>query len=161
MEFRLGRHEFGADELVVMAIVNRTPDSFYDRGATFAEDAALVAVARAVAAGVARESVLVDAGCDMGKNTRQSLELVRRLDEIVACGWPVLASLSRKDFVGETLDLPVDQRLLGTLATTAVAAWHGAQVFRAHDAAPTRQTLDMVASIQGTRQPAACVRGLA
>jgi dihydropteroate synthase len=116
---------------------------------------------RAAAVGVRRESILVDPGCDMGKNTRHSLEAVRRLDELVATGWPVLAALSRKDFVGETLDLPADQRLTGTLATTAVSAWLGARVFRAHDVAATRLTLDMVASIRGTRQPAACVRGLA
>jgi dihydropteroate synthase len=284
---RLGRRTFGDDETVVMAIVNRTPDSFYDRGATFSDDAALAAVdravaegagiidvggvkagpgaevdaaeeirrtasfvaavrarhdvvisvdtwraevgrvacaegagllndawgghdpelaavaaefgvglvcthtggaaprtrphrvqyddvvadivastvaeaERAVALGVPRESVLVDPGHDFGKNTRHSLEATRRLPELVATGWPVLVSLSRKDFVGETLDIaaPTD-RLTGTLATTAVSAWLGARVYRAHDVAATRQTLDMVASIAGTRPPAVARRGLA
>ncbi|MDA8434441.1 MAG: dihydropteroate synthase [Actinomycetales bacterium] len=287
MPLRLGRHTFGDDETVVMAIVNRTPDSFYDRGATFSDDAALAAVdravaegagiidiggvkagpgaavdaaeeirrtasfvaavrarhdvvisvdtwraevgrvacaegadllndawgghdrglaavaaefgvglvcthtggatprtrphrvqyddvvadivastvaeaERAVALGVPRESVLVDPGHDFGKNTRHSLEATRRLPELVATGWPVLVSLSRKDFVGETLDIaaPTD-RLTGTLATTAVSAWLGARVYRAHDVAATRQTLDMVASIAGTRPPAVARRGLA
>ena len=62
---------------------------------------------RAVAAGVAPESVVIDPAHDFGKNTFHSLELTRRLDEMVATGWPVLVSLSNKDFVGETLDLPV------------------------------------------------------
>ncbi|WP_222267692.1 dihydropteroate synthase [Modestobacter marinus] len=115
----------------------------------------------AVAAGVDRERVLVDPGHDFGKNTRHSLEATRRLDELVATGWPVLVALSNKDFVGETLDLPVDQRLTGTLAATAVSAWLGARVFRAHDVAPTRQVLDMVASIRGDRPPTRTVRGLA
>jgi dihydropteroate synthase len=115
----------------------------------------------AVSAGVERERVLVDPGHDFGKNTRHSLEATRRLDELVATGWPVLVALSNKDFVGETLDLPVDQRLTGTLAATAVSAWLGARVFRAHDVAPTRQVLDMVASIRGDRPPARTVRGLA
>jgi dihydropteroate synthase len=117
---------------------------------------------RAVALGVSRESVLVDPGHDFGKNTRHSLEATRRLPELVATGWPVLVSLSRKDFVGETLDVaaPAD-RLVGTLAATAVSAWLGARVYRAHDVAATRQTLDMVASIAGTRQPAVARRGLA
>jgi dihydropteroate synthase len=115
---------------------------------------------RAVAAGVRREGILIDPTHDFGKTTAHSLELTRRLDELVATGWPVLVALSRKDFVGETLDLPVDERLPGTLAATAVAVWHGAQVFRAHDVAATRQVVDMVASIRGLRPPAAPRRGL-
>jgi dihydropteroate synthase len=284
---RLGTRRFGPEDLVVMAIVNRTPDSFYDRGATFDEVAALGAVdravaegadivdiggvkagpgavvdaaeeirrtasfvaavrtrhpgvvisvdtwraevaravcaegadlvndawggvdpelvevaaahgagyvcthagglaprtrphrveypdvvadvvrrtadlaARAVAAGVRPDGVLVDPGHDFGKNTRHSLEVTRRLDELVALGWPVLVSLSNKDFVGETLDRPVPERLVGTLAATAVSAWLGARVFRAHNVAETRQTLDMVAAIRGTRPPAVARRGLA
>ena len=287
MPLRLGRRTFGDHETVVMAIVNRTPDSFYDKGSTYSDEAALAAVDRAVdegagivdiggvkagpgaevdaaeeirrtvslvtairarhdvvisvdtwraevgravcaegadllndawggyepelaavaaehgvglvcthtggaaprtrphrveyddvvadivgatvaeaeralALGVARESILVDPGHDFGKNTRHSLEATRRLPELVATGWPVLVSLSRKDFVGETLDIPAPaDRLTGTLATTAVSAWLGARVYRAHDVAATRQTLDMVASILGTRPPAVARRGLA
>jgi dihydropteroate synthase len=120
------------------------------------------ALARAaVDAGVDPERVLVDPGHDFGKNTRHSLEATRRLDELVATGWPVLVALSNKDFVGETLDVPLDQRLTGTLAATAVSAWLGARVFRAHDVAATRQTLDMVAAIRGDRQPVRSTRGLA
>ena len=89
----------------------------------------------AVAAGVDRERVLIDPGHDFGKNTRHSLEATRRLDELVATGWPVLVALSNKDFVGETLDVPLEERLTGTLAATAVSAWLGARVFRAHDVA--------------------------
>ncbi|MEP7092183.1 MAG: dihydropteroate synthase, partial [Nocardioidaceae bacterium] len=103
----------------------------------------------------------IDPAHDFDKNTWHSLELTRRLDEMVATGWPVLVSLSRKDFVGETLDRPVDRRLSGTLAATAVSAWQGARVFRAHDVAETREVLDMVAAIAGTRPPARVVRGLA
>jgi dihydropteroate synthase len=116
---------------------------------------------RAVALGVPRESVLIDPGHDFGKNTRHSLEATRRLGEMVETGWPVLVSLSNKDFVGETLDKPVKERVLGTLATTAVSAWLGAQVYRVHEVAETRQVLDMVASIAGHRPPAVARRGLA
>lgn len=284
---KLGRREFDDDALLVMAIVNRTPDSFYDRGATWAEDAAMdrvrqvvdegaeivdiggikaapgaeidareearrvvgfvaavreefpdlvisvdtwraevgrevckagadvlndawgghdpalveaaaehdaaivcthtggvlprtrphrvayddvvasavadtVAYAeRAVAAGVDPRSVLIDPAHDFGKNTWHSLEITRRLDEMTATGWPVLVSLSNKDFVGETLDLPVGERLTGTLAATAICAWHGARVYRAHQVTETRQVLDMVATIRGTRPPRRTVRGLA
>jgi dihydropteroate synthase len=116
---------------------------------------------RAVAVGVRPEGILLDPTHDFGKNTWHSLELTRRLGELVGTGWPVLVSLSRKDFVGETLDLPPDDRLEGTLAATAVSAWLGARVFRAHDVAATRRVLDMVATIRGTRPPAVARRGLA
>jgi dihydropteroate synthase len=284
---RLGRHEFGRERRLVMAIVNRTPDSFYDRGATFAEQAALdrvdlvvsqgadvldvggvkaapgqevtvaeeidrtapfVATVRerypdlvisvdtyrepvaravceagadllndtwggvdpgvarvaaehgaglvcahaggavprtrphrvgyddvvadvlrrtttlartAVEAGVDPTRLVIDPAHDFGKNTWHSLEVTRRLDEMVATGWPVLVSLSNKDFVGEAIGRPLTERLVGTLATTAVSAWHGAMVFRVHEVAETRQVLDMVSAIAGEQPPALTVRGLA
>jgi dihydropteroate synthase len=287
VELRLGSRTFTQASLAVMAIVNRTPDSFFDRGATFADDAAMAAVdmavadgadivdvggvkagygdevgpdeeirrtvpfirevrerhpglvisidtwraavaeaavdagasllndtwsgadselvhvaarsgaglvcshtgglpprtdphrvqyadvvadvlatvtglaERAVAAGVRADGILIDPTHDFGKNTRHSLELTRRLDELHATGWPVLVALSRKDFVGETLDLPPSERLEGTLAATAISAWLGARVFRAHDVRATRRVLDMVASIRGDRPPAVARRALA
>jgi dihydropteroate synthase len=115
----------------------------------------------AVARGVRRDGIVVDPTHDFGKNTWHSLELTRRLAELVATGWPVLVALSRKDFIGETLDLPADDRLPGTLAATAISAWHGARIFRTHDPRETRQVLDTVAAIRGTRPPAVARRGLA
>lgn len=287
MGLRLGARTFAPDEFIVMAIVNRTPDSFFDKGATFAFDAALDRVdqaidegagivdiggvkagpgesvdageelrrtadlveairakhphvvisvdtwraevanivcglgcdlindawggtepaifdvaakhdagivcthagglqprtrphraayddvmrdvidvtvglaERAVAAGVRRDGVLIDPGHDFGKNSRHSLEVTRRLPEMVASGWPVLVSLSRKDFIGEVLDLPPDDRLEGTLAATSISAWLGARVFRAHDVAATRRTLDVMAAIRGDRDLRVARRGLA
>lgn len=286
MTLRLGRHEFADDATLMMAIVNRTPDSFYDQGATWVEEKAFERVAlvveqgaemvdiggikaapgaeideaeersrvvdfvarvraaypslvisvdtwrasvasaaceagadvlndawggtdpelvdvaaahgaaivcthtggvtprtrpyrieyddvvaaaiadtvayaeRAVAAGVARESVVIDPAHDFGKNTFHSLEITRRLGEMVATGWPVLVSLSNKDFVGETLDLPVGSRLTGTLAATAVCALAGARIYRVHEVVETRQTVDMVWTIAGRRPPARAIRGL-
>jgi dihydropteroate synthase len=283
---RLGRHEFADDETLMMAIVNRTPDSFYDRGATYAEDAAFDRVAqvvadgaeivdiggvragygpevsaeeeiervasfvgrvratypqvvisvdtwrsevaravcregadllndawgghdpalmevaaefgaavvcthtggleprtdpyrieyddvvraaidatlalaeRALAAGVARESIIIDPAHDFAKNTFHSLEVTRRLGEMVGTGWPVLVSLSNKDFVGETLDLPAPERLTGTLAATAVCALAGARIYRVHQVVETRHTVDMVNSIAGRRLPQRAIRGL-
>jgi dihydropteroate synthase len=116
---------------------------------------------RAVGVGVSPDRLLIDPAHDFGKNTWHSLEVTRRLDELVATGWPVLVSLSNKDFVGESLGLPVDQRMFGSLAATAVCAWQGARVFRTHNVAPTRQVLDMVAVTRGLRPPARTVRGLA
>lgn len=116
---------------------------------------------RAVAAGVDRESVVIDPAHDFGKNTFHSLEVSRRLQELVATGWPVLVSLSNKDFVGESLNLPVQQRLIGTLAATALAAQAGARVYRVHEVPETRQVVDMVNTIAGRRAPQRAIRGLA
>jgi dihydropteroate synthase len=118
-------------------------------------------VERALSLGVRRDGILVDPTHDFGKNTYHSLELTRRLDEIVGTGWPVLVALSNKDFIGEALDLGPAERLSGTLAATAISAWHGARVFRAHQVVETRQVLDMVATIAGRRPPARALRGLA
>lgn len=287
MTLKLGRHRFADDATLMMAIVNRTPDSFYDKGATWAEDKAfdriaqvvdqgaeivdiggikaapgsfidaeeekrrvvsfvervrasypdlvisvdtwraevgravcaagadvlndawggadpgLVDVAaeygaaiicthtggatprtrpfrveyadvvksaiadtvayaeRAALAGVSRESIVIDPAHDFGKNTFHSLELTRRLGEMVATGWPVLVSLSNKDFVGESLDLPVGERLTGTLAATAISALAGARIYRVHEVVETRQTVDMVNTIAGRRLPQRAIRGLA
>ena len=114
----------------------------------------------AVDAGVDPQSVLVDPTHDFGKTTWHSVHLTRRTAELVRLGHPVLMALSRKDFVGESLDLPVDERLEGTLAATAVAAWQGATVFRTHDARGTRRLLEMVAVLRGDRLPARATRGL-
>ncbi|MDP9393728.1 MAG: dihydropteroate synthase [Actinomycetota bacterium] len=115
---------------------------------------------QAVTAGVRRDGVLIDPAHDFGKTTAHSLEVTRRLGELVDTGWPVLVAMSNKDFIGETLDLPVHARLPGTLAVTALAAWQGARIFRAHNVAEVRQVLDMVASVRGDRAPAAPRRGL-
>ncbi|WP_181309483.1 dihydropteroate synthase [Nocardioides campestrisoli] len=116
---------------------------------------------RALAAGVDAASLVIDPAHDFGKNTFHSLEITRRLDEMVATGWPVLVSLSNKDFVGESLDLPVGQRLVGTLAATSVCALAGARIYRVHEVVETRQTVDMVWTIAGRRPPARAIRGLA
>lgn len=116
--------------------------------------------ARLVELGVPRAGILIDPTHDFGKNTWHGLELLRRLRDITSTPWPVLLALSNKDFVGETLGAGIDDRVDGTLAATAVAAWEGAAVFRAHEVRRTRQVVDMVASIRGTRPPAWCLRGL-
>ena len=116
---------------------------------------------RAVGVGVERERILIDPAHDFGKNTWHSLEITRRLAELAATGWPVLVSLSNKDFVGETLDLPVDERLAGTLGATAISAWLGARVFRVHHVRETRHVLSIVSAIRGDIPPARAVRGLA
>jgi dihydropteroate synthase len=112
-------------------------------------------------AGIPRERLLVDPTLDFGKTTVHSLEVLRHTWDVVALGYPVLQAMSRKDFIGETLDLPPEERLEGSLAATAVAAWMGATVFRSHDVRATRRAVDMVATIRGDRPPTLSVRGTA
>jgi dihydropteroate synthase len=132
----------------------------YDDVVRAAIDDTVAYAERALAAGVDRASIVIDPAHDFGKNTFHSLEITRRLDEMVATGWPVLVSLSNKDFVGETLDLPVSERLIGTLASTALCALAGARIYRVHQVVETRQTVDMVNSIAGRRPPRRAIRGI-
>ncbi len=104
--------------------------------------------ARAVAAGVDPDRILIDPAHDFGKTTWHSLELTRRLGELTSTGWPVLAAVSNKDFIGETLGLPVQERGEGTTAALAVSAWLGARVFRVHDVRAARRALAAVGSIR-------------
>ena len=116
--------------------------------------------AHAVAAGLPPERVIVDPTHDFGKNTYHSLEVTRRLAEVVAIGHPVLVATSRKDFIGEALDLPKEQRLEATLAVNVVCALAGARVFRVHDVAEHRRALDMVRAVRGDVPPVLARRGL-
>lgn len=116
---------------------------------------------RAVACGVPADKVLVDPTHDFGKNTFHGLELLRRVDELVATGWPVLMALSNKDFVGETVGREVGDRVAGTLAATAWAAARGVAAFRAHEVAETVDVIRMTAAIAGAAAPLNTIRGLA
>jgi dihydropteroate synthase len=116
---------------------------------------------KAVSAGVDPARIVIDPAHDFGKNTWHSLEISRRLNEMTETGWPVLIAASRKDFVGEVLGVGVEDRLAGSLAVTAVGAWLGARIFRAHDIRQTRQVLDMVAAVKGRQAPTRTLRGLA
>lgn len=76
---------------------------------------------------------MLDPGIGFGKTREQNLELINRLDEICALGYPVVLGTSRKSFIGFTLDLPADQRVEGTAATVAVGITRGADIVRVHD----------------------------
>uniref|UniRef100_A0ABS1FMU9 Dihydropteroate synthase n=2 Tax=Corynebacterium antarcticum TaxID=2800405 RepID=A0ABS1FMU9_9CORY len=116
---------------------------------------------RAVACGVPEDLILIDPTHDFGKNTFHGLELLRRVDELVATGWPVLMALSNKDFIGETVGRPLERRVAGTLAATAWAAARGVAAFRVHEVGDTVDVLRMTAAIRGTVRPSTVIRGLA
>ncbi|SQG51067.1 dihydropteroate synthase [Corynebacterium ulcerans] len=115
----------------------------------------------AVSLGVPEDKIFIDPTHDFGKNTFHGLELLRRIDDIVATGWPVLMALSNKDFIGETLARSVDKRVSGTLAATAWSAERGVAAFRSHQIEETIDVIRMTAAIQGTIPPLKTTRGLA
>lgn len=109
---------------------------------------------RARSAGVPAERLLVDPGPDLNKNALHSLEICRRLAEFTSLRVPVLAAVSHKDFIGETLDVPADARGTGTAVATALCVERGARVVRAHDVRQAREAAAMTMSVLGIRPPA-------
>ena len=93
----------------------------------------LISVELAVKAGIDESHIILDPGIGFGKTREHNLELINRLDEIRALGYPVLLGPSRKSFIGFTLDLPADQRVEGTAATIAIGIARGADIIRVHD----------------------------
>jgi dihydropteroate synthase len=93
----------------------------------------LESVDRARKAGVDESRIVLDPGIGFGKTREHNLELINRLNEIRALGYPLLLGTSRKSFIGFTLDLPADQRVEGTAATVAIGIARGADILRVHD----------------------------
>jgi dihydropteroate synthase len=107
-------------------------------------------LAAAVDAGIAEERVWLDPGIGFGKTVEHNLELLRRLDEIVAIGRPVVIGTSRKSFLGKLVGgRPADERLPGTIATNVMALERGASVFRVHDVAPVADALAIATATVG------------
>ena len=108
----------------------------------------------ALAAGIPRDRLVADPGHDLNKNTLHTLELTRRLDEVVALGLPVLAAISNKDFIGETLDRPKTERLEGTIASAVFCILKGARIVRMHDVPASVAAVRMTEALLGFREPA-------
>jgi dihydropteroate synthase len=105
---------------------------------------------KAVAAGIADDKILVDPGLGFGKSAAGNLRILRELATLRSVGRPLVIGASRKSFIGTALDLPVNERIEGSLAVAAYAAWHGAHVIRAHDVSATKRTTRMIDAIRGT-----------
>lgn len=110
-------------------------------------------IERAVAAGVPESRLVIDPGHDLNKNTLHSLEITRRLPEIAELGLPLLAAVSNKDFIGESLGLPKPERLAGSLAAAVACVEGGARILRMHAAAPAVQAARLIEAVQGWREP--------
>ena len=99
------------------------------------------------AAGIARERILVDPGFGFGKTLAHNLQLLRHLNQFTDLAAGVLVGVSRKSMIGALLDVPVGERLAGSLAAATIAVWRGARVVRAHDVRETVQALRVCAAV--------------
>lgn len=107
----------------------------------------------AVALGIREDRIIVDPGHDLNKNTLHSLEITRRFSEIAQLGYPALAAVSNKDFIGETLDLPKSARVDGSIAAAVMCALGGARILRMHNVTAARSAITMVEAAMGWREP--------
>ncbi|MHA7143113.1 dihydropteroate synthase [Arthrobacter sp. TmT3-37] len=108
----------------------------------------------AVRLGIPEDRILLDPGHDLNKNTLHSLELTRRFAEIAGLGFPALAAVSNKDFIGETLDRPKRDRVEGSLAAAVICILGGARVVRMHNVPASRAAVDLTEAVLGWREPA-------
>ncbi|WP_425582927.1 dihydropteroate synthase [Zhihengliuella alba] len=108
----------------------------------------------ALAAGVAPEKIIVDPGHDLNKNTLHTLEVTRRFDEVAGLGYPALAAVSNKDFIGEALDVSKRERTAGSLAAAAMCAMNGARIVRMHGVEESVQAMRLIEAAMGWREPA-------
>ncbi|WP_309127511.1 dihydropteroate synthase [Microbacterium sp.] len=129
------------------------PAARYDDVVAEVRSFLLERIERAEAGGVLRERIIVDPGHDLDKNTLHSLELTRRLDELVDIGLPLLVAVSNKDFIGESIDRPQGERLSGSLAAMTACILKGARIVRMHDIAEAVDAARMAEAILGMRQP--------
>jgi dihydropteroate synthase len=102
---------------------------------------------RAEAAGIPPARIVLDAGLDLGKTWTQSVVLLRRSSQLAALGYPVLLSASNKTFLGQLLDLEIDQRAEASLAAAALGVAQGCRIVRAHDVRGTRRVRDVIAAV--------------
>ena len=107
----------------------------------------------AMGLGVAESQIIIDPGHDLNKNTLHSLEITRRFDEIARIGLPAIAAVSNKDFVGESIDAPREERGDGSLAAATACALLGARIVRMHDVPRSVQAMRMTEAILGLREP--------
>jgi len=105
----------------------------YDDVVAQVQEYLLECVNRAIAAGVGRDRIIIDPGIGFGKTVRHNFIILKRLCELKELGFPLLAGVSRKSFIGKTLDLPENDRLEGTAAAVTAAILNGAGIVRVHD----------------------------
>ncbi len=101
-----------------------------------------------IAKGAGIEQIIVDPGIGFGKRLTDNLEIIRRLREFKSLGYPILIGVSRKSFIGNILNLPVEERLEGTAGAVAISVWNGANIVRVHDVKEMTRVVRIVDAIR-------------
>ncbi|MGM0899351.1 MAG: dihydropteroate synthase [Bacillota bacterium] len=138
-----------ADQQVPIILMhNRTKPDYNDFWTDVKEDLSeSIQIARD--AGVTNEQIWLDPGIGFAKTLAQNVEMIQHLDQLVDLGYPVLLGTSRKSFIGKLLDLPVDERLEGSLSTVAFGVMKGCQIVRVHDVKETVRTVKILDFLTG------------
>lgn len=111
-------------------------------------------IRRAEDAGIPRDRIIIDPGHDLDKNTLHSLEITRRLDDLMVFGLPVLVAVSNKDFIGESVNRAQGRRLAASIAAMVACIERGARIVRMHDVEAAVDAVRMLECILGMREPA-------
>lgn len=127
------------------------PDPHYDDMIATVVGFLAERAARAGAAGIPRQRIMIDAGLDLGKSEPQSLVLLRASDRLTELGYPILLSASNKRFLGVLLGLEVGDRLRASIAAHAIGIGLGCRILRAHDVAAARRCADVMAELLEAR----------
>jgi len=122
-----------ADSGVVCCLMHNKDNTNYNNLIKDIKNDLYVSIDIALKAGVSKEKIILDPGIGFGKTVEQNLELMSKLPEIVEMGFPVMLGTSRKSMIGISLDLPVDKRLEGTIATNVLGINSGCSIIRVHD----------------------------
>ncbi|GAA4370155.1 dihydropteroate synthase [Paeniglutamicibacter cryotolerans] len=104
--------------------------------------------------GIGADKLIIDPGHDLNKNTLHTLEITARFQEIAALGFPALAAVSNKDFIGETLNLPKHERVAGSLAAATMCIMNGARIVRMHNIPEANSAVRLLEAAMGWREPA-------
>jgi len=105
-------------------------------------------IAAAIGAGIAPEMIIVDPGIGFGKRIQDNLRIIRELASLKSLAFPILVGLSRKGFIGEILDRPVEKRLIGTVTANTLAILNGANIIRVHDVADAVEMVKIIDSVR-------------
>ena len=136
-----------AENQVACCLMHNRKEASYK---SFLEDVVVdvkESVSIALDAGVAKDKIMVDPGVGFAKNYEHNLEILRKIDVLGTLGYPVLLGVSRKSVIGLTLDLPVSERLNGTLALSAYGMMKGCSFLRVHDIRQNKEVVCMLEAI--------------
>ena len=136
-----------ADNQVACCLMHNRNEAVYN---SFLDDVLLdlkESVSLALTAGIAKDKIMIDPGVGFGKSYEHNLEIMKKIDALKVLGYPILLGVSRKSVIGLTLDLPVSERLNGTLALSAYGLMQGSSFLRVHDIKQNKEVVCMLEAI--------------